>query len=78
MVAAGRVELLEIWLNPQRRQEVADASDGVDKQLSLDPATRGEPVAGELRMLTVEPLRVLFTVDDGHRRVIVIAVAVTS
>lgn len=62
-------QLLDLWSNsPGRRSGITRAAQQVDRLLRDDPATRGRPF-GVTRIL-IEPLIVvLFSLDEGDRKV---------
>lgn len=57
-------ELADLWNHALDRQEVADASDTVDMILRANPYADSESREGNLRILFVPPLAVLFEVGD--------------
>jgi plasmid stabilization system protein ParE len=69
--AAAEEDLALIWMQSADRDEVSRASDRIDPLLRTSPETKGEP-HGEVRYLTIGPLRVIFEVlpDDYLVRVI--------
>lgn len=67
-------ELANLWTNSTARQDVADAADRIDSILRLHPYEYSESRDGDLRILFVPPLAVLFNVSDDDCLVSVRAV----
>jgi cell division protein ZapA (FtsZ GTPase activity inhibitor) len=59
-------DLAEVWLHAQDQQEVADASDEIDRRLKRQPLQEGESRTGTERILIIAPLVVTYdvSVDD--------------
>jgi len=70
----ARDELARLWVENPSRQQIADASDEIDRVLAVDPETRGETGPEGLRRLTVPPLTVQFVVEEPDQKVIVVTV----
>ena len=70
-------QLMRIWTRATDQQEVADASDRIDRDLAYDADKKGIPI-GIFRKYTDEPLAVLFCVDPGDCKVHVISVRRTK
>ena len=70
--ADGR--LAQAWIDAPDRDAVTAAAHAIDAQLAVDPQTKGAEVREGLRSLSVPPLRVLFSVDEGDRKVHVLGV----
>ncbi len=65
--------LAESWLdNPAVRQEIADASDEIERALMERPHSIGEPVSVLARLVVCPPLAVLFRIVEDDRQVRVI------
>lgn len=71
---AAENELASLWLDSDDRQTITDAAMQIDELLAAFPQDRGESRFGDIRILFVSPLGVLFQVDEQNRRVQVIAV----
>jgi hypothetical protein len=67
-------DLAAIWLNATNRQDVADAANRIDRQLSTSPLTAGESREGQSRILVDGSLTVFFDVVEQDRLVTVWAV----
>jgi hypothetical protein len=67
-------DLATIWLNATDRQDVADAANRIDQQLSMSPLTAGESREGQSRILVDGSLTVFFDVVEQDRLVTVWAV----
>ncbi len=57
-------ELADLWNHAPGRQEITDAADAIDAILRADPYAASESREGNLRILFVPPLAVLFDVSD--------------
>jgi len=66
-VKSAEDELAELWIAASERRAIAAATHEIDRQLSTDPASKGEPLQEGLRGVTVPPLRVIFWVNDVDR-----------
>jgi hypothetical protein len=65
--------LAELWLdNPAVRQEIADASDEIERALARHPYSVGEPKSPLARLVVRPPLAVLFRIVEADRQVRVI------
>lgn len=62
-------QLAEIWIRASDRTAVTQAADNIDAFLAADAITKGTAVEGDLRELTIPPLRVLFGVSEPDRLV---------
>lgn len=49
-----------LWLASSDKQAVSDAANGIDRELAIDPDTKGGIVRNQLRQLAVPPLKVLY------------------
>jgi plasmid stabilization system protein ParE len=63
----AEAELIELWLDAQDRNQVAEAVRTIDAALAMHAEARGDPVAEGLRGLNAPPLRVIFTVRPADR-----------
>ena len=66
------------WLNANDRRAVTLAGDEIDRQLSVDASDKGELQGAGFRRLVVQPLEVLFTVEEDDRLVTIWSVRVAS
>lgn len=66
-VRSAEDELVELWIASSDRSAVAAATHEIDRQLTTDPALKGEPLREGLRALNVPPVRVLYSVSDDDR-----------
>jgi hypothetical protein len=64
-------ELTAIWLVDDDRRAVTDAAGVIDRELALDAMAKGTPLSEGLRVLESGPLRVIFSVDEADRVVVV-------
>jgi hypothetical protein len=64
-------ELSDVWVNAADRQEVADASNEIDRGSRQDPLRRGVD-EGDHRSWTVGPLTVGYAVSPDDRLVHII------
>jgi len=63
-------QLAEIWVNASDRARVNDAVEAIDAALATDPFSSGTlDLAEGLRVVTIGPLRVIYSVDDNARAV---------
>ncbi len=67
-------QLAEIWIHVADRKAVTQAADNIDAFLAADAITKGIAVEGDLRELTIPPLRVLFGVSEPDRLVKIVDV----
>jgi hypothetical protein len=77
-VKSAQNELATIWTQATDRQAVTDAADAIDRELSVDAPTKGQPVSEGLRALVIDPLRVLFSASEPDRLVEVSNVALEA
>jgi plasmid stabilization system protein ParE len=66
--------LATIWLQTGDRRAVRSAADEIDHLLATDPVARGESRDEGRRVLIQLPLGVFFRVNQGDRKVSVLAV----
>jgi hypothetical protein len=62
-------ELGEIWLAASDRNVIAAASAAIDRNLATDAAMKGTSLSEGLRVYDAPPLRAVFSVSDGDRKV---------
>jgi hypothetical protein len=67
-------ELARLWLKTTSPRALASAADDIDRMLRAEPPVQGSEAGGSLRLLTVDPLSVLFSVAPDDCKVIVWAV----
>jgi hypothetical protein len=60
-------DLTRLWQNAADRRAVADAANAIDRELGVNPSTKGIPSVFGFRQLTIAPLVAEFTVDDALR-----------
>ncbi|MEX2317199.1 MAG: hypothetical protein WD669_08605 [Pirellulales bacterium] len=73
MPAADR-DLTQLWLGSRLRHKIASALEQIDAELQSDPAICGESRAGDMRIMLVAPVGVLFRIDESQRIVAIHAV----
>lgn len=66
-VRSAEDDLAELWIVAAERNTITAATLEIDRQLSSDPASKGEPLKEGLRALNVPPFRVIFSVSDDDR-----------
>lgn len=72
---SAKHQLAEIWLSaPDERVAITRAADSIDQALRTAPEAQGESRSGNLRVLFVDPLGVLFEVHPLDMRVSVLGV----
>lgn len=64
-------DLTNLWIDSPDRQSIADATDRIEQELARTPLSSGKSVWEGLRSLTIDPLHVQFSVNDGDRKVTV-------
>src|SRR4051794_7049048 len=74
-VKSAQNELATIWTQATVKQAVADAADAIDRELSTDASTKGQPATAGLWSFEIDPLQVLFSVSEPDRLVPVLRVA---
>jgi hypothetical protein len=70
-------QLARIWYRAADQQEVADASNRIERELANDAHTKGKP-RGPLRTYRDDPLEYLFHVDPGDCMVRIFGVRRTT
>ncbi len=66
-------QLVEIWLNAIDQQAVTFASNKIDRELRVDPDSKGTP-SGNYFVIIEDPLAVLYQINLDDRIVKVIAI----
>ena len=66
--------LAELWNDATDRAAIARAADAIDRLLGTDAAQQGEARSGNMRILFVGPLAVLYEVEELDRLASVFAV----
>jgi hypothetical protein len=61
--------LAELWNNASNRAQIAAAADELDKALARNPLIVGESRGENTRIAFLEPLAVLFDVNESARTV---------
>jgi hypothetical protein len=59
--------LAQIWISADDKQEVTAASDEIDRELAVDPESKGDLEGERIRVLRIPPLRVTFSVHVDDR-----------
>lgn len=67
-------DLARFWLGARDRISIGEASEAIERQLSTDPLNAGESRVGRFRVLIVEPLVVVYSVQPEDRLVKVVQV----
>ena len=67
--ASALDQLAEVWLQAADRQAVTTATAQVDNLLGVDPLGCGADLREGLRVVEIQPLRVIFAVQDEDRLV---------
>ncbi len=73
-IESAQDELADLWNRAANRQDIADASNTIDNLLRFNPYTYSESREGDLRIMFVPPLAVLFQISDSDCLVTVRAV----
>ena len=60
-------ELARLWIEATDRRLVSIAANAIDLELASDAQRKGVHVTGDLRLLAVAPLQILFPVSDPDR-----------
>ncbi len=66
--------LMEIWMQADYRDEIAEATEQIDRQLARDPLGVGESRPNDQRVTFSLPLGVRYQVFESERRVLILAV----
>ncbi len=67
---AVRRDLARIWANAADKQAVTDASNRIDRELRIDPETKGVPFFGDW-LRHDPPLSVVYTLSPDDRTVVI-------
>jgi hypothetical protein len=70
---AALVELTDIYNRSPDKNAITQASDQVDRELSVDPEKKGQDFYGD-RLLLVGPLHVVYRVGEDTQTVHVLSV----
>ncbi|MEO8496875.1 MAG: hypothetical protein ABI614_17530 [Planctomycetota bacterium] len=62
-------QLAAIWIIAPNREAITLAAKAIDRHLADDAPTKGIAVEGDLRLVTVPPLRLLYAVSEADRMV---------
>jgi len=73
----AHAELADIWTSAQDRQTVAEAANQIDQLLKTAPHQQGESRNSSLRIMFVEPVGVIYDVNEDDRIVSVAKVWIT-
>ena len=76
--ASAEDELALLWMKAADRQAVNAAQVRADQLLAANLIGNGRHLSEGLYQLTVPPLKLSYTVDEGNRRVEVISVGSAS
>jgi hypothetical protein len=68
------LELARIWNDAPDPNEVTVAFNEIERRLKYNPDTQGESRSGNNRILIIEPLAILFTVDHQKQEVLIYSV----
>lgn len=71
---AALQELADLWNTAADRNEVADASNDIDRVLAVDPRNAGESRGGVTRIYFRPPFAVMLDVFEARRHVLVWAI----
>ena len=71
-------KLAAIWSGAPDRQRITDAANEIDELLRRSPLDVGESREEGVRILTVPPLSIYYTVSETNNRVVVLSVWVSS
>ena len=66
--------LTELWMEAENQQQVADASNLLERELALVPESLGEEREEGTRVVIVPPLGIHFRLHSDDRRVVVLTV----
>ncbi len=67
-------DLTRYWLDARDRVSINEAAADIEQSLATNPLEVGESRAGNVRVLIVEPLAVIFSVRPADRLVKVVQV----
>ena len=73
----ARNGLASAWISSSDRNAITKAEAKIDRLLSLDPFSHGEPLAEGLFAINVPPLRVTHEVSEDEQKVYVVALAIS-
>jgi mRNA-degrading endonuclease RelE of RelBE toxin-antitoxin system len=64
---SAQQDLARIWLDSSDRRQITTATNEIDRTLGRDALEKGMILSQFSRELIVEPIKVLFTVNDDDR-----------
>ena len=67
-------DLAQFWLGARNRISIDEATQRIEAELATNPLHAGESRVGNVRVLTIEPLTVVFSVRPADRLVKVVQV----
>jgi plasmid stabilization system protein ParE len=67
-------QLAALWLRAANKDAVAGYAEQVERILQRNPADQGESRAGNVRIWFHRPISVLYEIDEGDKRVTVMAI----
>ena len=67
--SAARDLLAEIWLTSSLQNEVSEAADFIDRELSTNATEQGQPIGVRFRRFVAPPLEVFFDIQQQDRLV---------
>jgi len=73
----AHAELAAIWTSAKNRQAVSEAANQIDQLLKTTPHQQGESRNGSLRIMFVEPVGVIYDINEDDRIVSVAKVWIT-
>jgi len=66
--------LAELWMAADEPQQLADAADLIERELTVAPMSVGEQRIGSIRVVVVPPLGMHFRVNSEDRQGLVLTV----
>jgi hypothetical protein len=60
-------DLARLWIETTDRRPLSAAANSIDLELASDALHKGVAIIGELRLLTIAPLQILFAVSEPDR-----------
>ena len=70
----AKADLARFWLSARDRISIDEAIIAIEHELATNPMTAGESRVGNYRVMTVEPLSVIFSVRTEDRLVKVVRI----
>ena len=74
----AKADLLRFWLGARDRVSMDEAIEAIEHTLANNPLDAGESRFGNFRVMTVEPLSVVFSVRPDDRLVKVVQITKRS